>query len=213
MSSADGTPVAHLAAWLLHHRDSAYLWLALGAMVETVLPFALLVPGEVVFLAGAVLAGMRRLHLAGVALALVGGGLAGDQLSYWLGRRYGRDLLRRLARWPGLGRLLSRRRRARARALLRRRGGRAVFLARLSGPLSWVIPTLAGAARVPYRTFLLCNTPAVVIGIGQFVLVGYLGGRHLPWLLAWLHGAGAVLLGVLLLAAALYRWRRRAKLA
>jgi len=126
--------LSSLMRLLAEHRQLAYLLLFAGSLVETVLPFAVLVPGELVFLAGAMLAGMHQLDLLAVSLVLVGGGLAGDHASYWMGRRFGPGLFARVRHLPWLGRFASARQRARARACMRRRGAMAVFLARFAGP-------------------------------------------------------------------------------
>lgn len=207
MSFVEPSSLAGLTSWLAGLRSWAYPLLFLGALLETVLPFALLLPGELVFLAGSVLAGMHQLALLPVVLVLLGGGMAGDHVSYWLGRRYGMTTLQRLDRWPGLRRLLRRRRRA--LAWLRKRGGRAVFAARLSGPISWVMPTLAGASRLRYLTFVRFNTPGVLLGVGQFIVFGYLAGSHVDVLSAELHRFGIWLLVGMLLVSSVWVWGRR----
>ena len=190
---------------LAEHRQLAYLLLFAGSLVETVLPFALLVPGEAVFLAGAMLAGMHQLDLLAVSLMLVGGGLAGDHASYWMGRRLGPGLFARLHHLPWFGRWASVRHLVRARAFMRRRGAAAVFLARFAGPVSWITPMLAGSCRLRYARFTCFNTPAVILGIGQFIVIGYVSGRHAGVLLvmlrthAWIGAATAGLIALLLL--------------
>jgi len=51
-------------------------------------------------------------------------------------------------------------------------------LARLLGPLSWIMPFIAGVSKVDYRKFLLYNSLGIIVGIGQFILVGYIFGLH-----------------------------------
>jgi membrane-associated protein len=212
MSFADPGLLGDLVRMLTGHRQMAYLLLFAGSLVETVLPFALLVPGELVFLAGSMLAGLHQLDLCAVCLSLIGGGLAGDHASYWMGRRFGPGLLARMRRLPWLGHWVSARRRLRARALMRVRGGFAVFLARFAGPVSWVTPMLAGGSRLRYATFTVFNTPAVILGIGQFIVIGYLSGRQAGALLhvlrvhAW---PAAVALASIALVLVLVRIRRR----
>lgn len=182
MSFAEGASLRQLLAFLDAHRQCAYGILFLGAYFETVVPFSLIVPGELFFLGGALLAGMGALDLWAVLAVLYSGGILGDNSSYWMGRHYGGELLGRVARLPMIGRLARPENHARAIAFFRRRGALAVFTARLSGPASWVTPALAGIFRLDYPTFLRCNTPAVIIGISEFVLAGYFFGRHLETL-------------------------------
>lgn len=91
-----------------------------------------------------------------------------------------------------------------------------MFWARLAGPLSWVTPTLAGAFELDYRTFLTFNTPGVLLGIGEFLLIGYCFGTHLSALCAALEAyvpeaaaAAAVLLALLVVARRRPRWLSR----
>jgi membrane-associated protein len=209
MSFADGAAVH---AWLsaLHaHRAWAYPALFLGACLETVVPFSLLIPGEMVFLAGALLAATGTLDLLAVLAMLYGGGVLGDNCSYWIGRHYGERLFRRLARWPLLGALVRGGAYDAGVAFFCRRGAVAVFVARLSGPLSWITPALAGMFRLNYRTFLCCNTPAVLIGISEFVFAGYFLAHQLPRVL----GASPVCGVALGLGALVLRLARRRRCA
>jgi membrane-associated protein len=214
MSSVDSNMMDTVMRLLAGHHSMAYVLLFLGALIETVLPFALLVPGEIVFLAGAMMAGLRQLDLLMVCVVLIGGGLAGDHVSYWFGRVHGPGLFRRLRQVSGLRWLSRSRQRARARAFMHRRGAMAVFLARFAGPVSWVTPMLAGTHRMRYATFIRYNLPAVVLGIGQFIVIGYVSGRHSEALLdvlrkhLWI--ALPVLVATVLMVAMIRRMRRQA---
>lgn len=187
MSFADPHSLQQWLAFLGAHRPWAYLVLFLGAFFETVVPFCFFVPGEIFFLGGALLAGMGTLDLGGVMVALYGGGILGDNSSYWMGRRFGSGLFEHLARWPLIGRLARLENHRKGIEFFRKRGAVAVFTARLSGPLSWVTPAMAGVFRLDYLTFLRFNTPAVILGISEFVLAGYFFGNHLGALRAWLY--------------------------
>lgn len=198
MSFADPGSFEQFADVLRTHRSWAYFVLFAGAFFETVIPFSLLVLGEVFFLAGAWLAGLHVLDVWIVMGVLFLGGLLGDNASYWMGRHFGPGLFGRLARWPLVGRLVHRENHQRGIAFFRRRGALAVFAARFSGPLSWVTPALAGTFGLNYPVFLRYNTPAVILGISPFIAVGYFFGHYIPALLAWAHTAAlAVALGLI----------------
>jgi membrane-associated protein len=65
------------------------------------------------------------------------GVILGDNASYWIGRRYGATLFDRFSGWPLMGRPLRNANYHNGLAFFRRRGALAVFVARLSGILSW----------------------------------------------------------------------------
>jgi len=147
--------------------------LAVAAIVlltaaETALFLGFLIPGELLVILGGVLAARGRAPLPGVLLAGVIGPIAGDSIGYFVGRRYGKRFLggRRRKRW------------ARARAWLRRKGASAVFLGRFTAFLRSVVPAAAGVARLPYRKFLPWNAAAGVLWGTGSALLGYFAGRN-----------------------------------
>ena len=212
MSFVDLASLERMTAVLAEQNQLAYGVLFLGAFFETLIPISLIVPGELFFLAGSLLAGMGALNVWAVLALLYSGGILGDNASYWLGRSCGSTLLERLSCWPVLGRLIHHDRYRHGVDFFRRRGAAAVFVARLSGPLSWVMPAMAGMFRLNYATFLSFNTLGVVVGIGQFIIVGYFFGEYLSSLLEWIDRFGSVILALILTlipACAWYVWKRR----
>lgn len=212
MSFVDHATLEHVTAVLGESHHLAYGVLFLGAFFETLIPISMVVPGEIFFLAGSLLAGMGALNVWAVLALLYAGGILGDNASYWLGRRCGSSLLERMARWPVLGRLAHHGNFQRGVAFFKRRGAIAVFVARLSGPLSWVMPAMAGMFRLNYATFLCFNTLGIVIGIGQFIVVGYFFGEYLSLILEWVDRFSTTIIAsisALIAAGTWYWWRRR----
>ncbi|MHB8920196.1 MAG: DedA family protein [Halothiobacillus sp.] len=193
MSFANFSSFEQIIPFLQQHRSYAYSILFFGAFFETVIPFSLIVFGELFFLAGAILAGMEVLELWIVMTVLYTGGILGDNLSYWMGRRYGMGLFDRLQHWPMIGRLIHRENYEKGVAFFEKRGAFAVFIARLSGPLSWITPAMAGVFKLNYGVFLRFNTPAVIIGISEFIILGYFFGNYIHLIIDWLHRYGLVI--------------------
>jgi membrane-associated protein len=212
MSFVDTATLEHLTAALGERDHLAYAVLFLGAFFETLIPTSLFVLGEVFFIAGALLAGMGILNVWAVLGVLYAGGILGDNASYWMGRRFGASLFDHLARLPLVGRLAHYDNYRRGVAFFERRGAIAIFAARLSGPLSWVMPAMSGVFRLDYATFLRFNTLGIMIGIGQFIAVGYFFGQYLPTILYYIDRYGSTILATLLTlfaAGAWFWWRRR----
>jgi membrane-associated protein len=180
---------------------------ALPALEASTL-LGVVVPGELAVVLGGVLAHSGRVPLWAVAVAGAAGAVVGDSVGYALGRRFGGRLLvhlpRRLVR-PGQV--------ERAMALLRRLGGRAVFVGRFTAGLRALVPGLAGTARVPYRTFVAYNVAGGVLWAAGYTLLGFAAGQ--AWRMAErLAGdVGLVLLSAIAIGAAavllVRRWRRR----
>jgi membrane-associated protein len=159
------------------------------------------VPGEVAVILGGVIASRGHVPLWAILLAAVGGPIAGDSIGYLIGTRYQAGKLkgRSLERWK------------RAKKWLDEKGGPAVFFGRFAAFLRSIMPAAAGAAKMPYRKFLLYDVPAAILwGVGS-VLLGYFAGAS--WRAA-VHVAGYVAVAVFaVLAVFLIRRLRKKKAA
>jgi membrane-associated protein len=127
-------------------------------------------PGETVAVLAGVAAKLGHVPLAGVLAVVIGAAVVGDTVGYEIGRHLGPRILT----W----RVLDRRRERldRARDLLARRGGAAVFLGRWIAFFRAVMPALAGTARMPYPRFLAFNAAGGLAWGAAVVLLGYAAG-------------------------------------
>lgn len=141
---------------------------------ETGLLVGFFLPGDsLLFTAGLLTAsGALSLPVGVMILGASVAAVAGDQLGYHLGRRYGPRLFER----PG-SRLFRRAHAEQAQRFFARHGSRAVILARFVPVVRTFTPVVAGVALMPYRRFAGFN---IVGGIGWcalLLLAGYfLGG-------------------------------------
>jgi membrane-associated protein len=157
----------------------------------------IVVPGELAVVLGGVLAHQGRVPLWAVVVAGAAGAVAGDSVGYAIGRGVGERLLAHLPH-----RLVPPRQVERATALVRRVGGRAVFVGRFTASLRALVPGLAGVAGVPYRTFVAYNLAGGVVWATGFVLLGFAAGPAWRTAERVAGGAGLVLLGVIVAGAA-----------
>lgn len=175
-------------AFLQAHTLLAYLVLFVGSFLETLVGVGFFIYGEFLFLPGAMLAGLHVLNIWLVAIALIGGGILGDSASYFLGARYGIKVFK------DKNRFLNHKNRQRGEDFFQKYGDKGIFLARLLGPLSWITPFLAGVYNVPYRRFLKYNIPGVLVGIGQFIVVGYFFGNRYKEVLSFVQTYVAIII-------------------
>lgn len=145
------------------------LAVAFLAFSETAILLDLAVPGEVGLVLGGAAAASAGHPVVVVIAAAALGALAGDSLSYTVGRRWGRPLIERF-RWT--------RRRLlpvvdRAEHHFAEHGGRSVFIGRWIGALRAVVPFVAGIGRLRVATFLLWNVAASISWATTVVLVGF----------------------------------------
>ena len=176
---------------------------ALPALEASTL-LGIVVPGELALVLGGVLAHQGRVPLVAAVAAGAAGAVVGDTVGYAIGRRVGERLLAHLPR-----RLIRPRQVERAKALVRRLGGRAVFAGRFTAALRALVPGLAGVAGVPYPTFAAWNLAGGVLWATGFVLLGFAAGRAWRTAERFAGGAGLVVLGAIVVAAAVALVRRR----
>jgi len=191
--------LSEFTSWLEAHETVAHLILFAGMYFESLVGTNFFLPGEIFLLAGSALAGIGGLYLPLVIAALYGGAVLGDSSSYWIGRKAGPSVFKEGRR------ILNPKNYARGEALFKKHGKKAIFFARLIGPMNLVTPFLAGIYRVPYREFLMFNIPGIVIGVGQFVIVGYFFGTNFEAALSIFRRYFFVVIG-LVLAILAARW-------
>src|SRR5438067_5204750 len=172
-------------------------------------------PGEIAVVLVGVLAYQHRVSLGGAIAAAVLGAVVGDTLGYWVGREWGRSLLRgTVGRLPVVKHHLDKHL-DRAQAFVRRRRGSAVFFGRFTAALRVLVPGLAGMSEIHFPTFLAFNAAGGILWGSGFVLLGYLAGegwRHVEGVAG---KTGLVLLGLVvigLVASRLVRHADRARL-
>jgi membrane protein DedA with SNARE-associated domain len=124
---------------------------------ESFIFVSLVVPGtSILFVAGALLPG-GTLPLVPVVLGAVAGAVAGDSVSFWLGRKFGPGLVNV---WPFRARpdLLDR-----GVAFVRKHGGKSVFIGRFFGPARAIVPLAAGLLDMPAQRFWIANILSAIV--------------------------------------------------
>lgn len=175
-----------------------YAALVIGSLAE----------GETITLLGGVAAHQGLLKFWLVVIAVAFGGMFGDQLLYFIGRRFGDRILRRFSHQKVRIR--------RAQHMIQHRpylfviGTRFMYGFRVIGPL------LIGASRLPPKMFLPLNILGAIIWALLFTTLGYLGGEAIgPWLhhldAHLKHWIWLILIVVLVVAAHWWLKRREAK--
>ena len=134
-----------------------YLAVLIGTMLE----------GETILVLGAISAKLGYLKIELVILAAFVGSFVGDQIDFWIGRKYGHTLL---ARWPSW-----RMRMSRATRLLERYDTWFILGFRFVYGMRSISPFVIGMSRVAAWRFMLLNMIAafvwaIVIGGVSFML-------------------------------------------
>lgn len=182
---------------------SSLVYVAVFALpfLEASVFLGFVIPGETALVVGGVLAGQGRVGLTLVLVLAILGAITGDGVGYLVGRRYGPGL-----QASRLGQRVGDARWASTEDFLQRRGGPAVFLGRFTALLRALVPSAAGMAKLPYKTFALWNAVGGAVWAALCVVGGYLLGGVIGTYIAQ---AGYVLVGLAVLVVAVHLLRRR----
>jgi membrane-associated protein len=152
-----------LGAW-------AYLLVPVLAFLETGAFVGLVVPGETAVMVGGVVAERGDVLLVPLIGLVWAAAVAGDVVSFLIGRRLGRPFLERHGPRLGIGAdQLSA-----AERFFARFGGRAVILGRFVGVLRALTPFVAGASGFPLRSFAPYSVAGTLVWATTYTLIGYL---------------------------------------
>jgi membrane protein DedA with SNARE-associated domain len=146
-----------------------YLALAAIVFIDDWVPFA---PGDTAMITAGIIAANDGLALSLVILAGALGGFVGDNVFYFLGRRFGPRLADRLLRSDRAEEAY-----AWARRQIAIRGSTIVIVGRFV-PAGRTVTTFAcGTSRFPYRRFLVADGVAALAWAAYTALLGYVGGN------------------------------------
>ena len=182
------------------------LLVAMGIVfAETGLLVGFFLPGDSLLFSLGILGAGGLLHLPFwlVAAGLLVAAVAGDQVGYLIGRRFGPQVFSRSE-----SRFFSRSHADRAQAFFATHGPKAVVLARFVPVVRTFTPVVAGVARMPRRRFTAYNVVGALAWTTGLLTVGfYLGGVPLIAAHIELFAIGLVALSLIPAAAGLLRSR------
>ncbi len=131
--------------------------------------------GETITLLGGIAAHQGLLKLPLVIAAVALGGMIGDQVLYFIGRRFGDSLLSRFSRHQ--------KQITKARRMINRRPWLFVIGTRFMYGFRIIGPILIGASHLPPKVFLPLNILGAIVWAALFSTLGYMGGELIaPWL-------------------------------
>ena len=153
----------------------AYLLVGGLAFLETGAFVGLITPGEVAVISGGVFAGQGNIEIAILIPLVWACCICGDCLSFWLGRKLGRDFM--VKHGPTFK--ITEERLEAVERFFARRGGITILIGRFIGLVRAIAPFVAGASRMSFARFL----PFDIVGCGlwatTFCLLGYFSWKNI----------------------------------
>jgi undecaprenyl-diphosphatase len=146
-----------------------YVVVAVMAFLETGAGVGLVAPGETVVILGGVAAGQGEVKLVPLIALVWVSAVAGDALSFFLGRRLGREFL--VAHGNRIG--LHSRRLEQIERHFAQHGGKTILFGRFVGLVRSAAPFVAGASNMPARRFIPMTATAAGLWAAACTLLGY----------------------------------------
>lgn len=184
-------PVTGIAIvdWLLGLLDVAGYPIVFGITIfENLFVIGGITPGETVVVAAAFLSSPQygSLHWPLVWIASVTGTVIGSNISYFLGRKGGRDALLRY----GHRFHISEKRIGAAEEYFARYGSKTVLIGRFTAGVKSFTPMIAGVSRMKVAWFELYTVLGAMLYTTAMVLVGYFLGENFERAMAFVAGLG-----------------------
>lgn len=119
---------------------------------ESGLFFGFFLPGDSLLFTAGLLAAQGFLHFGWLLMLSFVAAVAGDSVGYWFGHQVGPKIFAREDSW-----LLKKHHLLSAQKFYERHGAKTIVLARFVPFVRTFAPIVAGAARMPYATFIIYN--------------------------------------------------------
>lgn len=172
--------------------------------ISILAPLAIL-EGPIVTVVAAYLASLNLLRLVDVIICVIIGDVIGDCILYWVGRGMLDWLPLSLRMRFGV----SRRRMAVLMRTFRDNGVRVLVVGKLTHAAGFAVLIAAGAARMPFGTFVLANFLATIPKSLALVALGYLFGSAHALISDWFSTGSVVILALMLAVVAVLIYRKR----
>jgi len=174
-------------------------WIALfAALLETTIGIGLILPGSTIILVLGALSARGYLDTGYLIWFAVLGAILGDNLNYYLGRKYG-------AKWIAKGFwFLTSNHIEKARYFMDAHGAKSVFLGRFIPSVKEVVPFIAGSMKMKKRTFMIWNVLGAIGWGFEWVLAGYIFAQSLNLAKLWLSRAGLFFAFLMIIGGILY---------
>jgi membrane protein DedA with SNARE-associated domain len=170
-----------------------YLLVGAFAFAETGAFVGLLVPGETVMILGGAVAGQGDISVYVVIAIAWLMAFLGDSTSFFVGRRLGREFLRRNG--PRFG--IKEERLDQIDDYFARHGGKTIFIGRFVGFVRAFAPFIAGSSGMRYRAFVPYSILGTGLWVGSAIALGYVFSRNINAVIDYA-GKGAFALGALI---------------
>lgn len=168
-----------LIALIERYNNWVYILLFLLIFAETglivasfLMPF---IPGDALIFSIGLVAQDGLLNIYLIIPLLIFAALLGDNLNYYVGRRFGEYIMN-----SNNNRFIKKEHILKAKAFFEENGKNSIIIARFIPVIRTIVPFICGSTKLHYPTFLLFSFIGAVLWVGVVGSLGYNLGR-IPW--------------------------------
>jgi len=167
------TDIQSIIDGLQNHQEWVAFAIFLISFVESLAIAGVIVPGVTLLFMASMVAGGGALSLEASLFWAFLGAIAGDGLSFAIGRRFNTSIV---AVWPisRYPRLLDS-----GKQFFERHGGKSILIGRFVGPIRPILPLIAGMLHMQPKRFLIFNIVSAIGWAPLYILPGYLVGASI----------------------------------
>lgn len=149
-----------------------------GLLVLTIIVFAetgvlagFFLPGDSLLLTAGLLASQGIIDIYGILFFLTTAAIVGDSFGYWFGKKTGPRIFKKEKSL-----LFAKEHLVKANEFYNKYGGKTIILARFIPFARTFVPVIAGAAKMPYKSFFIYNVVGGIVWVFSLSLLGYYFG-------------------------------------
>jgi membrane protein DedA with SNARE-associated domain len=143
----------------------------LTALIESIPGLGTITPGTLFFLFFGFSAYNLNLNLSTMIFAATLGAIAGDVISYMLGK-YGSNFLLKHKKILKLSHVED------GRKFFINHGVKSIFIGRFIGPIRSILPLIAGSLSVNFSRFMFYNILSAFLWVFVYIIIGYYFGSY-----------------------------------
>lgn len=176
----------------------------IAIFIITVLAALLLpIPPGTLLMASSALAAQGYLSFFWVIVSGILGNIVGDNIGYWLARKYGLKILYKI----GFKKILESEKYKRLEDKIKKKSGFLIFITRFEAFSNLAINILAGLSRVPYKKYLLYEISGEILQVLIYCSIGYFVGNDWQAISIILSKATKILLFIAILFIIIF-WKK-----
>ncbi|HBI17049.1 MAG TPA: hypothetical protein DDY52_02785 [Candidatus Moranbacteria bacterium] len=151
-----------------------YVFIFLIALLESIPMFGFFIPGQIIAVTAGLMSKIGSLDIITVIISLFLGAVIGDLIGYFLGSKYGENLIIKYGKYF----FLKKENFEKTQELINEHTGKTIIIGRFNSVTRAFTPFTAGSMRVPFSKFIFYAILGGLSWAFSFAMLGYIFGNN-----------------------------------